>query len=96
MSETPPLRSEIVEFLTFLEKERNDSPHTVRAYRRDLAAFQRFADGYYAATWDWAGVDRLALRSFMGDLTRGGQGRRSVARAKCQINARTVVVWTLM
>ena len=81
MSETPPLRSEIVEFLTFLEKERNDSPHTVRAYRRDLAAFQRFADGYYAATWDWAGVDRLALRSFMGDLTRGGQGRRSVARA---------------
>jgi len=77
----PPLRPEIAEFLTFLEKERNDSPHTVRAYRRDLAAFQRFADGYFAAAWDWTAVDRLALRSFMGDLTRRGQARRSVARA---------------
>jgi len=76
-----PLRPEIAEFLTFLEKERNDSPHTVRAYRRDLTAFQRFADGYFAAAWDWAAVDRLALRGFMGDLTRRGQARRSVARA---------------
>jgi integrase/recombinase XerC len=81
MSETPPLRPEIVEFLTFLAKERNDSPHTVRAYRRDLAAFQRFAEGYYAGAWEWQAVDRLALRSFMGDLTRRGQARRSVARA---------------
>ncbi len=81
MTGPSPLRPEIAEFLTFLEKERNDSPHTVRAYRRDLAAFQRFADGYFAAAWDWTAVDRLALRSFMGDLTRRGQARRSVARA---------------
>jgi len=74
-------RPEVAEFLLFLEKERNDSPHTVRAYRRDLLAFQRFADGYYAAVWEWGQVDRLALRGFMGELTRGGQARRSVARA---------------
>ena len=75
------LRREIAEFLEFLEKERNDSPHTVRAYRRDLTTFQRFADGYFGGTWDWAGVDRLALRSFMGELARRGLGRRSIARA---------------
>jgi len=75
------LRPEVAEFLEFLAKERNDSPHTVRAYRRDLEAFQRFADGYFGGGWDWAGVDRLALRSFMGELARGGLGRRSIARA---------------
>jgi integrase/recombinase XerC len=75
------LRPEITEFLEFLEKERNDSPHTVRAYRRDLTTFQRFADEYFGAPWDWAGLDRLALRSFMGELARRGLGRRSIARA---------------
>lgn len=81
MSGEPPPRPEIEEFLVFLEKERNDSPHTVRAYRRDLAAFQRFADGYFGSPWNWATVDRLALRSFMGELARRGLARRSIARA---------------
>jgi len=74
-------RSEIRDFLLFLEKERNDSPHTVRAYRRDLCAFQAFADRYFATAWSWEQVDRLALRGFMGELTRRGLARRSVARA---------------
>ena len=81
MNDAGDARKEIGEFLVFLEKERNDSPHTVRAYRRDLLAFQRFADAYYASSWDWEAVDRLALRGFMGDLTRRGQARRSIARA---------------
>ncbi|MDH4045220.1 MAG: tyrosine recombinase XerC [Gemmatimonadota bacterium] len=81
MSAEPALRAEIEEFLIFLTKERNDSPHTTRAYRRDLAAFQRFADEYFGAPWEWGEVDRLALRSFMGELARRGLARRSIARA---------------
>jgi integrase/recombinase XerC len=74
--------SDVAAFLTFLAKERNDSPHTVKAYGRDLAAFLAFADEYYGgAAWTWAGVDRLALRSFMGALARRGLAKRSVARA---------------
>lgn len=73
---------DVAEFLTFLAKERNDSPHTVKAYGRDLAMFTAFGDEYYGgAAWTWAGVDRLAMRSFMGSLQRRGLAKRSVARA---------------
>ncbi len=74
-------RPAVAEFLEFLEKERQDSPHTVSAYRRDLLRFQAFADQYYGGSWSWRTVDRLALRSFMGELARGGQAKRSIARA---------------
>ena len=81
MSAPPSPRPEVEEFLVFLAKERNDSPHTVRAYGRDLLQFQRFADRYYGGVWTWQDVDRLAMCGFMGDLARAGQAKRSVARA---------------
>ncbi|MEX0691129.1 MAG: tyrosine recombinase XerC [Gemmatimonadales bacterium] len=68
-------------FLEYLEKERNDSPHTVTAYRRDLEAFSAFADTYFGDAWTWEQVDRLTLRSFMGELRRRGLAKRSVARS---------------
>jgi len=76
-------RPEIEEFLVFLEKERNDSPNTVKAYGRDLARFQAFADRYFGGQtrWRWTTVDRLTLRGFMGDLDRAGLAKRSIARA---------------
>lgn len=83
MPPIPPPRPEVAEFLIYLEKERNDSPNTVRAYGRDLAQAQAFLDDYYggASNWKWPGVDRLALRSFMGELQRRGLSNRSIARA---------------
>ena len=76
------LRPEIVAFVAYLGNERNDSPHTVTAYRRDLAALQAFCDGYFAGSaWRWDGIDRLALRAFMGELSRRGLSKRSIARA---------------
>jgi integrase/recombinase XerC len=72
---------EISEFIAFLEKERNDSPHTVTAYARDLEAFAAFCQDYYGGPWSWAGVDRLAVRGFLAAEQRRGLAKRSVARA---------------
>jgi len=76
-------RPEVQAFLEYLEHERNDSAHTVKAYARDLRAFQAFCDEYYggAGAWTWPEVDRLAIRSFMGELARRGLAKRSIARA---------------
>jgi integrase/recombinase XerC len=72
----------ISDFLTHLAKERDVSPNTVTAYSRDLEQFSRFLAGYYGAeSWSWQGVDRVAIRGFMGYLTRRGLGKRSMARA---------------
>jgi len=73
--------SEVAEFVTFLEKERNDSPHTVKAYQRDLEAFAAFCQDYYGGPWTWAGVDRLAVRGFLAAEQQRGLSKRSVARA---------------
>ena len=73
--------NEIAEFVTFLAKERNDSPHTVKAYERDLDAFAAFCEDYYGGPWSWAGVDRLAVRGFLAAEQRRGLAKRSVARA---------------
>src|SRR5881392_3821096 len=72
---------EISEFVTFLAKERNDSPHTVKAYEHDLGAFAAFCQDYYGGPWSWAGVDRLAVRGFLAAEQRRGLAKRSVARA---------------
>ena len=63
---------ETQEFIAFLEKERNDSPHTVKAYARDLEAFAAFCQDYYGGPWSWAGVDRLAVRGFLAAEQRRG------------------------
>ena len=76
----PPDRL-LVQFLTHLAKERDQSPHTLKAYRRDLEAFRAFADRFYGAGWRWAQVDRLGVRGFLGELDRRGLSKRSAARA---------------
>ena len=76
------LRPETEEFLRHVEHERQLSPRTLQAYRGDLAEVERFLTTYYGAPdWTWGGVDRLAIRSFMGDCaSRRSLAKRSIAR----------------
>jgi integrase/recombinase XerC len=77
----PALPADAEEFLRHLAKERDVSPHTVVAYRRDLAAFVGFLSEYYGTgSWSWEGVDRLAMRGFLAHLNRRGVGKRTISR----------------
>jgi integrase/recombinase XerC len=73
-------RTEVAEYLAHLEKERDVSPHTVKAYARDLGAFTDFCNRHYG-NWTWQTVDRLGVRGFLGELSRRGLAKRSAARA---------------
>lgn len=74
-------RAPIDVFLRHLADERQLSPHTVRAYRRDLTDLCDFLDEFEGgAIWQWLEVDRLVLRSFLGWLSGRGVGRRTAAR----------------
>jgi integrase/recombinase XerC len=75
------LHPDVEEYLRHLTKERDVSPNTVTAYRRDLEAFVAFLGGYYGIeSWTWEGVDRLAMRGFLAHLSRRGVGKRTMAR----------------
>jgi integrase/recombinase XerC len=77
-----PSHPDVHAYLLHLEKERDVSPNTVKAYARDCAEYVAFLVEYYGGeSWSWSGVDRLAMRGFMGRLTKRGLSRRSVARA---------------
>ena len=76
-----PSLGELRSFLVHLAKERQLSPNTVAAYRRDLLDLAAFLTDFEGSpAWTWATVDRLTLRSFMGWLGRAGLSRRTVAR----------------
>lgn len=76
-----PNADALADFLRHSSDGRQLSPHTVAAYRRDLTEFSAFLDRYFnGPDWGWGGVDRLALRAFLGHLSRRGLARRTIAR----------------
>jgi integrase/recombinase XerC len=78
----------VTDYLAHLAKERDMSPNTVRAYERDLRAFVDFLVKYYGgAEWSWQGVDRIAMRGFLGAMSKRGLGKRSMARTLSAIRS---------
>ena len=76
-----PSHPDIRAFLTHLAKERDVSPNTLRAYRKDLTNLETFLGSQLGSDWSWDQVDRPVLRGFLGYLTRQGLAKRSTARS---------------
>jgi integrase/recombinase XerC len=81
-------KSHIEEFLRYVRAERRLSAHTEAAYRRDLDDFTAFLCGHMdLPAWGWRDVDRLDIRSWLGDLDGRGLKRSTVARKLSAVRA---------
>jgi integrase/recombinase XerC len=71
---------EVAAFLRHLDKERNASPHTVKAYGEDLLQFAAYLERELGRTPRPADVDHLLIRGFLADLHRRGLEKSSAGR----------------
>ncbi|MGA8500121.1 MAG: tyrosine recombinase XerC [Candidatus Sulfotelmatobacter sp.] len=63
-------------------RERNASPHTIKAYSRDLSLFAT-----YAGSRGWKQIDHIAVRGFLSQLYGNGLSKTSVARALAAVRS---------
>ncbi len=71
----------VADFIRHL-RERNASPHTIKAYSQDLALFAA-----YAGSRGWKEIDHIAVRGFLSQLYDKGLGKPSVARALAAVRS---------
>jgi integrase/recombinase XerC len=71
----------VADFLNHL-RERNASPHTIKAYTGDLANFAA-----YAGSRGWKSIDHIAIRGFLAQLYEKGLGKTSVARSLAAVRS---------
>src|ERR1700693_808997 len=71
----------VADFIRHL-RERNASPHTIKAYSRDLSLFAA-----YAGSRGWKQIDHIAVRGFLSQLYEHGLSKTSVARALAAVRS---------
>jgi integrase/recombinase XerC len=71
----------VADFLRHL-RERNASPHTMKAYNQDLTLFAA-----YTGSRDWKQIDHIAVRGFLSQLYDKGLSKTSVARALAAVRS---------
>ena len=63
-------------------RERNVSPHTIKAYSGDLENF-----GAYIGSRKWREIDHVTIRGFLSHLYEKGLGKASVARSLAAVRS---------
>lgn len=74
------MREATAAFLRHLERERNASPHTLRAYAEDLSQFCAYLRRELGERARPADVDHLLVRGFLAELHQRGLRKSSAAR----------------
>jgi integrase/recombinase XerC len=74
------------DFLRHL-RERNASPHTIKAYAGDLDIFAAYIGEQDPKKHDWKEINHLAIRGFLSHLYDKGLSKTSVARALAAVRS---------
>jgi len=74
------MKQAVAAFLRHLDRERNASVHTVRAYGEDLEQFRAYLECMLGRAAGPAEVDHLLIRGFLADLHERGLKKVSSAR----------------
>ncbi|MCG6925874.1 MAG: tyrosine recombinase XerC [Acidobacteria bacterium] len=74
------MRDATAAFLRHLERERNASPHTIRAYGDDLRQFTDYLEGALGRPPGPEDADHVLIRGFLAELHRRGLKKTSSAR----------------
>ncbi len=75
------MKDHIDKFLKYLEIERDVSPHTLRAYRKDLSEFFRFAN------INPEDVELAEVRGFVADQIKSGLNKTTVSRRLASVRS---------
>src|SRR5271156_6395845 len=81
MSAKPRITQLAEDFLAALGSERAASPHTIRAYERELHNFADFTQEKLGRAAGPAAIDHKHIRAYLGELYGRGLSKASVARA---------------
>lgn len=77
----------VADFLAALAHERNASPHTVRAYQRELENFAAFLSDRYSPKLALVRIEHHQIRAYLAELYARGLSKASVARALAAIRS---------
>lgn len=82
-----PLDQLVAGFLSVQANERGVSPHTIRAYRRDLTEFAAFLRRPPGKATSIARVEHTDIRAYLGELYARGLSKTSAARSLAAIRS---------
>ena len=77
------MKKAIEKYLRYLKVERNASKHTITSYENDLTQFLNFCIVQFnvdEGELDIAGIERLTIRLWLGELSDRGLAKSSIAR----------------
>lgn len=77
-SSAGPFAADLQHFYRFLQSEKQFSPHTLKAYQRDISRLMGFIDAQRITAW--GSLDEQHIRQFVSQLHRQGMGGKSIQR----------------
>src|SRR5579883_105861 len=83
----PQAKVLVEEFLSVLGYERGTSPHTLRAYERELRGFAEYLSRAQGTQVELERIEHLQVRAYLGTLYAKGLSKASVARALAAIRS---------